>query len=45
MRALPVDVVRAFIAIVDCRGFTRAAEQLGPHAADDLACRSAGWRS
>ena len=29
MRALPVDVVRAFIAIVDCRGFTRAAEQLG----------------
>jgi DNA-binding transcriptional LysR family regulator len=29
MRALPVDVVRALIAIVDCRGFTRAAEQLG----------------
>ena len=29
MRALPVDVVRAFLAIVDCRGFTRAAEQLG----------------
>ena len=29
MRALPVDVVRAFIAIVDCRGFTRAAERLG----------------
>lgn len=29
MRALPVDVVRAFLAIVDRRGFTRAAEQLG----------------
>jgi DNA-binding transcriptional LysR family regulator len=29
MRALPVDFVRAFIAIVECRGFTRAAEQLG----------------
>jgi DNA-binding transcriptional LysR family regulator len=29
MRALPVDIVRALIAIVDCRGFTRAAEQLG----------------
>ena len=29
MRALPVDVVRALIAIVDCRGFTRAAELLG----------------
>ncbi len=29
MRALPVDVVRAFIAIVEWRGFTRAAEQLG----------------
>ena len=29
MRALPVDVVRAMVAIVDCRGFTRAAEQLG----------------
>ncbi len=29
MRALPVDVIRAFLAIVDCRGFTRAAEQLG----------------
>src|SRR3569833_2317809 len=29
MRALPVDVVRALIAIVDNRGFTRAAEQLG----------------
>jgi DNA-binding transcriptional LysR family regulator len=29
MRALPVDVVRALVAIVDCRGFTRAAEQLG----------------
>src|SRR5271156_4955496 len=29
MRALPVDVIRAFIAIVECRGFTRAAEQLG----------------
>jgi DNA-binding transcriptional LysR family regulator len=29
MHALPVDIVRAFVAIVDCRGFTRAAEQLG----------------
>ena len=29
MRALPVDVVRALVAIVDCRGFTRAAESLG----------------
>lgn len=29
MRALPVDVVRALLAIVDCRGFTRAAERLG----------------
>ena len=29
MRALPVDFVRAFIAIVETRGFTRAAEQLG----------------
>ncbi len=29
MRALPVDVVRALLAIVDCRGFTRAAENLG----------------
>src|SRR5579875_1839028 len=29
MRALPVEVVRARIAIVDFRGFTRAAERLG----------------
>src|SRR5579875_2583388 len=29
MRALPVEVVRALIAIVDHRGFTRAAQQLG----------------
>ena len=29
MRSLPVDVVRAFLAIVDRRGFTRAAEYLG----------------
>ena len=29
MRALPVDVVRALVAIVDHRGFTRAAESLG----------------
>jgi len=29
MRALPIDVVRALVAIVDCRGFTRAAERLG----------------
>lgn len=29
MRALPIDVVRAFVAVVDNRGFTRAAEELG----------------
>lgn len=29
MRALPVDVVKALVAIVDYRGFTRAAESLG----------------
>lgn len=29
MRSLPVDIVRAFLAIVDRRGFTRAAEYLG----------------
>ena len=29
MRAIPIDVCRAFIAVVDSRGFTRAAEDLG----------------
>ena len=29
MRAIPIDVLRAFIAVVDSRGFTRAAEDLG----------------
>jgi len=29
MRAIPIDVFRAFIAVVDSRGFTRAAEDLG----------------
>jgi DNA-binding transcriptional LysR family regulator len=29
MRAIPIDVLRAFIAVVDQRGFTRAAEDLG----------------
>jgi DNA-binding transcriptional LysR family regulator len=29
MRAIPIDVLRAFVAVVDSRGFTRAAEDLG----------------
>ncbi len=29
MRAIPIDVVRAFVAVVEARGFTRAAEDLG----------------
>lgn len=29
MRAIPIDVLRAFVAVVDSRGFTRAAEGLG----------------
>ena len=29
MRSIPIDVLRAFIAVVDARGFTRAAEELG----------------
>jgi DNA-binding transcriptional LysR family regulator len=29
MRSIPVDAVRAFVAVVEARGFTRAAEGLG----------------
>jgi DNA-binding transcriptional LysR family regulator len=29
MRAIPIDALRAFVAVVDSRGFTRAAEDLG----------------
>ena len=29
MRSIPVDVLRAFVSVVEARGFTRAAEQLG----------------
>ncbi len=29
MRPIPIDVLRAFVAVVDSRGFTRAAEELG----------------
>jgi DNA-binding transcriptional LysR family regulator len=29
MRSIPVDVIRAFVAVVEARGFTRAAEDLG----------------
>lgn len=29
MRAIPIDVMRAFVAVVESRGFTRAAEELG----------------
>jgi len=29
MRPLPIDVLRAFVTVVDARGFTRAAEELG----------------
>ena len=28
-RSIPIDVVRAFVAVVEARGFTRAAEDLG----------------
>jgi DNA-binding transcriptional LysR family regulator len=29
MRSIPIDVLRAFVAVVEARGFTRAAEELG----------------
>ena len=29
MRSIPIDVIRAFVAVVESRGFTRAAEDLG----------------
>ena len=29
MRSIPIDVIRAFVAVVEARGFTRAAEDLG----------------
>ena len=29
MRSIPIDVLRAFVAVVQARGFTRAAEDLG----------------
>ena len=29
MRGIPIDVLRAFVAVVEARGFTRAAEDLG----------------
>ena len=29
MRGIPIDILRAFVAVVDARGFTRAAEELG----------------
>jgi DNA-binding transcriptional LysR family regulator len=29
MRSIPIDVLRAFVAVIDQRGFTRAAEDLG----------------
>ena len=29
MRNIPTDLMRAFISIVDLRGYTRAGEQLG----------------
>jgi DNA-binding transcriptional LysR family regulator len=29
MRSIPVDVLRAFVSVVEARGFTRAAEELG----------------
>ncbi len=29
MPSIPVDVLRAFVAVVEARGFTRAAEELG----------------
>src|SRR5271169_6447389 len=29
MRGIPIDILRAFVAVVNARGFTRAAEELG----------------
>jgi DNA-binding transcriptional LysR family regulator len=29
MRSIPIDVLRAFVAVVEARGFTRAADELG----------------
>jgi DNA-binding transcriptional LysR family regulator len=29
MRSIPIEVLRAFVAVVEARGFTRAAEELG----------------
>src|SRR5271170_8396775 len=29
MRGIPVDILRAFVAVVQARGFTRAGEELG----------------
>ena len=29
MTSIPIDVLRAFVAVVETRGFTRAAEELG----------------
>jgi DNA-binding transcriptional LysR family regulator len=29
MRGIPIDILRAFVAVVEARGFTRAAEDLG----------------
>jgi DNA-binding transcriptional LysR family regulator len=29
MTSIPIDVIRAFVAVVEARGFTRAAEELG----------------
>ena len=29
MRGIPIDILRAFVAVVEARGFTRAAEELG----------------
>jgi DNA-binding transcriptional LysR family regulator len=29
MRGIPIDILRAFVAVVESRGFTRAAEELG----------------
>jgi DNA-binding transcriptional LysR family regulator len=29
MRGIPIDILRAFVAVVEVRGFTRAAEELG----------------
>lgn len=29
MRSIPTDLLRAFVTVIDLRGFTRAGEQLG----------------